>query len=81
MDLITKYKLVKKSKEPYSNSITIELFDKIDDAIRWAKNLYIEDNGAYNTMVIECQYTSAENLKKDFTCMSRYRWALYFDEI
>ena len=81
MDLITKYKLVKKSKEPYSNNRTIELFDKIDDAIRWAKKLYTENNGAYDTMVIECQYASAENLKKDFTYMSHYRWASYFDEI
>ena len=80
MDII-KYKLVKVPKIPYSSHKTIEKFDKIEDAIRWAKQLYVENNGIYDTAVIECRYASGENLKRDFTLSSHYKWASYFDEI
>ena len=81
MDFITKYKLVKAPKVPYSTTKTLDVFDKLEDAIRWARQIYKENNGMFDTAVIECKYASAKKLENDFTFSSHYKWASYFNEV
>lgn len=80
-EFIIKYKLKKLSKDPYIRDKTLDVFDDLKTAIKWAKQIYKENNGMFDTSVYECKYTSTENLKKDFAYMTHLRWSSSFNEI
>ncbi len=77
-NFIKKFKVQLAGSGQYGKSKTLQVFDGLDDAIEWVKEHFDVDDENISVAVVEYRYASEENLKKDFSFDSHYRWATYF---
>lgn len=77
---ITKFKVQRTGSGQHSRSITLKVFDDLEEAIQWVRDNFDINDEKVSISVVEYRYTSKENLQKDFAFDYHYRWSSYFHD-